>query len=190
MTEQKSTAFGPNAGLVDEMYERYRADPSSVGESWRDFFADYGDGDGKRPEASEEPAPEEEPKPKPKAAAPKPKAKAETRQPEEQPAADADAREPIRGAAARIVSNMEASLAVPTATSVRTVPARLLEVNRKVLNGYLGRTGQGKVSFTHLIGYAVVKAVETVPNMNSTFTRDDDQPEVVRHHHVGLGLAV
>src|SRR2546423_12633703 len=85
---------------------------------------------------------------------------------------------------------MEASLAVPTATSVRTVPARLLEVNRKVLNGYLGRTGQGKVSFTHLIGYAGVKAVETVPAMSSTFVREGDQPEVVRHEHVGLGLAV
>src|SRR2546423_14431741 len=85
---------------------------------------------------------------------------------------------------------MEASLAVPTATSVRTVPARLLEVNRKVLNGYMGRTGQGKVSFTHLIGYAVVKAVATVPAMNATFTRDGDQPAVVRHEHVGLGIAV
>src|SRR5437867_2262864 len=87
---------------------------------------------------------------------------------EKQPAKQAAAREPaevLRGAAARIVANMEASLAVPTATSVRTVPARLLEVNRKVINGYLGRTGQGKVSFTHLIGYAVVKAVRDVPVM-------------------------
>src|SRR5207302_6261362 len=109
---------------------------------------------------------------------------------EEAAAEPADEGEPIRGAAARIVANMEASLAVPTATSVRTVPARLLEVNRKVLNGYLGRTGQGKVSFTHLIGFAVLKAVATVPNMNSTFTRDGDQPEVVRHQHVGLGIAV
>src|SRR5439155_7366418 len=106
------------------------------------------------------------------------------------PAEAADEAQPIRGAAARIVANMEASLAVPTATSVRTVPARLLEDNRKVLNGYMGRTGQGKVSFTHLIGFAVVRAVATVPNMNSTFTRDGDQPEVVRHHHVGLGIAV
>ena len=67
--------------------------------------------------------------------------------------------EPLRGAAARIVANMEASLDVPTATSFRDVPAKLLEVNRQVINGYLGRTRGGKVSFTHLIGYAVVRAI-------------------------------
>src|SRR5690606_41419640 len=60
--------------------------------------------------------------------------------------------EPLRGAAARIVANMEASLGVPTATSFRDVPAKLLEVNRRVINGYLGRTRGGKVSFTHIIG--------------------------------------
>src|SRR5438067_8572425 len=200
MTEQKSTTFGPNAGLVDEMYERYRSDPSSVAESWRDFFADYGDGDGKTPEAPAEAPKPEAPKAN-KAEAPKAEKRQsekkqptekqpEKKQPEEEPAEAADAGQPIRGAAARIVANMEASLAVPTATSVRTVPARLLEVNRKVLNGYLGRTGQGKVSFTHLIGFAVLKAVPAVPAMNSTFTREDDRPEVVRQHHVGLGLAV
>src|SRR5207237_1830872 len=74
---------------------------------------------------------------------------------------------PLKGAAARIVQNMEASLGVPTATSFRVVPARLLEVNRKILNNHLARTGGGKISFTHLIGYAVVRAVEGVPVLNS-----------------------
>src|SRR5437899_159592 len=79
---------------------------------------------------------------------------------------------PLRGAAARIVANMEESLHVPTATSFREVPARLLEVNRSVINGYLGRTRGGKVSFTHLIGFAVVRAIaETMPVMNSTFVK-------------------
>src|SRR5947209_1082086 len=184
----QDTTFGPNAWLVDEMYERYRADPSSVSESWRDFFADEHD-DGAQPSGKTpvQTATESAPKPKKKAA----KEPAESKETESKEKAEAAKEsEPIRGAAARIVQNMEASLAVPTATSVRTVPARLLEVNRKVLNGYMGRTGQGKVSFTHLIGYAVVKAVATVPNMNSTFTRDGDQPEVVRHEHLGLGIAV
>ena len=87
---------------------------------------------------------------------------------------------------------MEASLEVPTATSFREVPAKLLEVNRTVINGYLGRTRGGKVSFTHLIGYAVVRAIaDTVPVMNSRFVEDaDGKPRVVRHEHVGLGLAV
>ena len=100
--------------------------------------------------------------------------------------------DPIRGAAARIVANMEASLGVPTATSFRSVPAKLLEVNRRVINGYLGRTRGGKVSFTHLIGFAVVRAIhDTVPVMNSSFVEDaDGKPRVVRHEHVSLGIAV
>ena len=100
---------------------------------------------------------------------------------------------PLRGAASRIVANMEASLAVPTATSVRTVPARLLEVNRLILNNQLARTTGAKVSFTHLIGYAVVRALSDVPALNSAFVADVDgtgKPGVVHHKHVGLGLAV
>ena len=157
------TAFGPNAWLVDEMYERYRADPSSVAESWQDFFVGY------RPDAGApaEPAPTPPP-----------------------PLTSPDGGRPLRGAAARLAANMEASLSIPTATSVRVIPARLLEVNRKVINGYLGRTGGGKVSFTHLIGYAIVRAVTANPVMNSTFVRDGADVRVVRHPHVGLGLAV
>jgi len=34
-------SFGPNEWLVDEMYERYQQDPSSVDKAWWDFFADY-----------------------------------------------------------------------------------------------------------------------------------------------------
>jgi len=100
---------------------------------------------------------------------------------------------PLRGAAARIVANMEASLGVPTATSVRAVPAKLLEVNRTVINNELFRTTGGKVSFTHLIGYAVVKALMAVPAMNASFVDDADgkgTPGVIKHRHVGLGLAV
>jgi 2-oxoglutarate dehydrogenase E1 component len=87
---------------------------------------------------------------------------------------------------------MEASLAVPTATSFREVPAKLLEVNRRVINGYLGRTRGGKISFTHIIGYAVVRAIaDAVRNMNSTYVDGPDgKPRVVRNEHVGLGLAV
>jgi 2-oxoglutarate dehydrogenase E1 component len=109
---------------------------------------------------------------------------------------------PLRGAAGRIVTNMTASLGVPTATSFRVVPARLLEVNRKILNNQLSRTGSaGKVSFTHLIGYAVVEAMRAVPVMNSTFVpapgpADEanggkaQPPSVIHHEHLGLGIAV
>jgi 2-oxoglutarate dehydrogenase E1 component len=88
---------------------------------------------------------------------------------------------------------MEASLSVPTATSVRTVPAKLLEVNRAILNQHLARTSGGKVSFTHLIGFAAVRALQAVPVLNSSFLPDLDgsgKPGVDHHDHVGLGLAV
>ncbi len=86
---------------------------------------------------------------------------------------------------------MERSLEVPTATSYRQVPAKLLEVNRKIINGHLGRTGQSKVSFTHLIAFALVEALKAVPAMSSSYYADEDgKPRVIRHEHVGLGLAV
>src|SRR5665213_917609 len=176
-------AFGPNAWLVEDMYERYRADPSSVSASWQEFFADY------RPSTGSTSAPT----PAVSAAAPvtppaAPPATAPT------PASAAvEGATPLRGAAGRIVVNMEASLGVPTATSVRVVPAKLLEVNRTIVNDQLKRTIGGKVSFTHLIGYAVVKGLAALPAMNAAFVADADgkgTPGVLRHEHVGLGLAV
>src|ERR1700686_4868810 len=116
-------SFVPNAWLVDDMYDRFLADPSSVSESWREFFADY------RP--APVPAPPPQPQAQAKAAAPAPTAA---------PQAGNEQATPLRGAASRIVANMEASLSVPTATSVRAVPARLLEVNRLILNNQLART--------------------------------------------------
>ncbi len=98
----------------------------------------------------------------------------------------------LRGVSARIVANMESSLSVPTATSFREVPAKLLEINRKVLNNHLVRVRGGKTSFTHLIGYAIVRAIaDTVPAMNNVYLEGKDgKPRVVRNDHVNLGIAV
>ncbi len=100
--------------------------------------------------------------------------------------------EPIRGVAARIAANMEASLEVPTATSFREVPAKLLEINRTILNNHLKRVRGGKVSFTHVIGYAVVQAVKAVaPSLSNHYETDDDgKPVLVRNPHINLGIAV
>ncbi|MHA6617247.1 multifunctional oxoglutarate decarboxylase/oxoglutarate dehydrogenase thiamine pyrophosphate-binding subunit/dihydrolipoyllysine-residue succinyltransferase subunit [Pseudonocardia sp. DLS-67] len=107
-------------------------------------------------------------------------------------AADPDAGTsiPLRGAANAVVKNMNASLTVPTATSVRAVPAKLLADNRVVINNQLKRTRGGKVSFTHLIGYALVKALADFPGMNRHFTEQDGRPVVVQPDHVNLGLAI
>lgn len=98
---------------------------------------------------------------------------------------------PLRGASARVVTNMEASLQVPTATSVRAVPAKLLIDNRVVINNHLKRSRGGKVSFTHLIGYALVKALAVMPEMNNGYTTDEKgKPALVVPAHVNLGLAI
>ncbi|WP_418769905.1 multifunctional oxoglutarate decarboxylase/oxoglutarate dehydrogenase thiamine pyrophosphate-binding subunit/dihydrolipoyllysine-residue succinyltransferase subunit [Mycobacterium neumannii] len=96
----------------------------------------------------------------------------------------------LRGAAAAVVKNMAASLDVPTATSVRAIPAKLMIDNRIVINNHLKRTRGGKISFTHLIGYAVVQAVKEFPNMNRHFTEIDGKPNAVTPEHVTLGLAI
>ena len=100
--------------------------------------------------------------------------------------------EPLRGVSSVIATNMEASLTVPTATSVRQVPAKLLEVNRKVINGYRERSGESKISFTHLIGYAVVRAIaDAVPNMKHVYSVDEQgKPQIKKFNRVNLGLAV
>jgi 2-oxoglutarate decarboxylase len=176
-------AFGPNAWLVEDMYERYLTDPASVSESWQEFFADYRPSTG-TVHGNAGATTGVTPAPPAPTTVPAVVASASTGVP---------GAIPLRGAAARIVANMEASLGVPTATSVRVVPAKLLEVNRTIVNNQLKRTTGGKVSFTHLIGYAVIKALAAVPAMNAAFVADADgkgTPGVLRHDHVGLGLAV
>ncbi|MFW5472143.1 multifunctional oxoglutarate decarboxylase/oxoglutarate dehydrogenase thiamine pyrophosphate-binding subunit/dihydrolipoyllysine-residue succinyltransferase subunit [Knoellia sp. CPCC 206450] len=132
-----------------------------------------------------------------KAAAPKAETPAETPTPRDASTKKSDGAvnspetSPIRGASARVVTNMEASLAVPTATSVRAVPAKLLVDNRIVINNHLARSRGGKVSFTHIIGFAVVKALGAMPAMNAGFGTDDKgKPVLITPAHVNFGLAI
>ena len=176
------------------MYERFVADPGAVSESWQEFFADY---HSQAPSVAAAAA-----------ASPQVKANAEVHGieaetlPPPAPAvtngAPASAKpveepgKPIRGAGAAIARNMEASLAVPTATSFRNVPAKLLEVNRKVINGFRARSGQTKISFTHLIGWAIVRAIaDAVPAMKNTYVLGEDgKPRLIVNDHVNMSLAV
>jgi 2-oxoglutarate decarboxylase len=182
---EASADFGPNQWLVDELYQRYQADPSSVDRAWWNFFADY------------HPRPAEPlghpvtqtvaaPPPAPLAPAPAPAA------PPGPPAAAAPPGEQVRlrGAAARTATNMAASLAVPTATSVRAVPAKLVADNRIVINNHLARGRGGKVSFTHLIGYAIVRALAVVPEMNNAYAEVEGKPVLIQPGEINLGLAI
>ena len=205
--------FGPNEWLVYEMYQQYLKDPESVDKAWWDFFADYKPADAApngaatteqtpRPApAAQELTPERKPSQtvappapsKPKAEEKKEPAKAAPAKPAEEsaaPPAPSVTAQPLRGAAARIVTNMEASLAIPTATSVRAIPAKLLIDNRVVINNHLRRGRGGKVSFTHIIGYALVKALADFPAMNRSFTDVDGKPALTQPDQVNLGLAI
>jgi 2-oxoglutarate decarboxylase len=204
--------------LVEEMYRKFREDPSSVDPSWHEFLVDYS------PEPTNDttvstPAPAQRagtngqstpPTPKPEPATPKPKpatpeaepakAKAEPvaataepakpKAPAGAPQAEGDELAVLRGAAAAVVKNMNASLDVPTATSVRAIPAKLMIDNRTVINNHLKRTRGGKISFTHLLGYAIVQAVKAFPAMNRHFAEVDGKPNVVTPAHTNLGLAI
>jgi 2-oxoglutarate dehydrogenase E1 component len=101
-----------------------------------------------------------------------------------------DVLQPIRGGAVRIVENMEASLQIPTATSARTIPVRTLEENRRVLNRHREAAGQGKVSFTHLVAWAILRALDTFPRMNDAYAEVDGQPHRIQRDQVRLGIAV
>ncbi len=216
MVDQPSNPqFGTNSWIVDEMYRDYIADPESVAESWRDFFSDYrpasgfgamaagGNGAGAaappRPAPPRPAAPPEPPSGQPAAAAPAQQRRPAPERPSSAGSAQPDAAtsdgapegaEPLRGVAAVIAKNMNDSRSMPTATSIRVIPAKLLEVNRKIVNNQLQRTRGGKVSFTHLIGWAIVKALGELPVMTSSYHEADGKALVRRPEHVNLGLAV
>ncbi|MDQ0735471.1 multifunctional oxoglutarate decarboxylase/oxoglutarate dehydrogenase thiamine pyrophosphate-binding subunit/dihydrolipoyllysine-residue succinyltransferase subunit [Arthrobacter agilis] len=96
----------------------------------------------------------------------------------------------LRGPAKAISTNMEASLSVPTATSVRAIPAKLLIDNRLVINSNLARARGGKVSFTHLIGYAIIRALAQFPSQNVYYDVVDGKPSAIQPAHVNFGLAI
>ena len=177
------SALGFNSGYVEELYARYLDDPSSVSESWREFFADfqpseaYLAADAARPQAA----------PKPAKVAARPSGDGAATAPPLPSGADV---KPLRGASARLVENMETSLGMPTATSVRTLSVKLLIENRTLINQHQRGMGGLKVSFTHLIAYALVQALKKFPVMYSTFRWESRTPQHVRPKNVNLGLAI
>ncbi|MFF4716123.1 multifunctional oxoglutarate decarboxylase/oxoglutarate dehydrogenase thiamine pyrophosphate-binding subunit/dihydrolipoyllysine-residue succinyltransferase subunit [Streptomyces eurythermus] len=96
----------------------------------------------------------------------------------------------LRGPSAAVAKNMDASLEMPTATSVRAVPVKLLFDNRIVINNHLKRARGGKISFTHIIGYAMVQAIKAMPSMNWSYGVKDGKPTLIKPAHVNLGLAI
>lgn len=110
--------------------------------------------------------------------------------PSEQHEEHEDTVTPLRGMARTLSKNMDQSLTVPTATSVRTIPAKLLIDNRIVINSHLRRTRGGKVSFTHLIGWALIQTLKEFPSQNVAYAEVDGKPSIVAPAHIGLGIAI
>ncbi len=188
--------LGFNTGYVEELYTQYLENPESVSESWREFFQDY------KPSASYQAAAEARrarvaasvPAAEPATIAPAPGdgATEAVKPPAPAPPTEMEEGEwkALRGPAARIAENMDASLRVPTATSVRTFPVKLLAENRKLINDHQRYVGGDKVSYTHLIAWALVRGLRKVPGMNAAYQVKDGQPYHVKHEHVNLGLAI
>jgi 2-oxoglutarate dehydrogenase E1 component len=205
--------FGANATYVEGLLSRFRNDPALVDESWRAYFTELlnGDGAAATPQAQESGrAATTQPsgdgaaaaQPAPAAAASAPAAAATTAAPATArstppatalPASTETAAEnstPIRGAALKIVENMEASLGVPTATSNRRIPVKVLDENRRTINKHLQETGRGKASYTHIIAWAIVRALGEFPQLNDGFEIVNGTPSRLRRESVNLGVAI
>jgi 2-oxoglutarate dehydrogenase E1 component len=204
--------FGANATYVESMLQRFRSDPALVDEAWRTYFTELLSGtdapptdngaataratDGRNappatatasawPTAQTAPAPAV---PVQTATAP-PAQSVPAAQPGQSQSTPVEGA-PIRGAALKIVENMETSLGVPTATSNRQVPVKVLEENRLIINRHLQEREQGKVSFTHLIAFALLRAFDKFPQLNDGFTFADGTPTRLRRPQVNLGVAI
>src|SRR2546425_9720211 len=167
------------------MYEDYLRDPSSVDPEWRELFDN-----GKLAELPVIPAdPRETGNVKRETQPPPAPTFPVSRVPSPAALALSPGAVPITGPAARLVTNMTESLTVPTATSFRDIPATTLDARRKALNAQLAASGK-KISFTHLIGYAIVQAAKRFPVMTHAFQEIDGKPHRVDPGAIGLGLAV
>jgi 2-oxoglutarate dehydrogenase E1 component len=167
--------FGENASYVSELLARYRLNAESVDEEWREFFR----------ERLGEPAPSPaRPESTPVTAPPAPAA------PVAAPAPRSGEMQPLTGGSRRIAENMEASLAVPTATSQRQVPIKLAEENRLLVNEYRAGNDEPKISFTQLIAWAVVQAMKSFPRVNDAYDVSGGNPVRVKRDEIRFGLAV
>jgi multifunctional 2-oxoglutarate metabolism enzyme len=194
------SVFGPNSALVEELYNQYKKDPSSVPAHWSSYFAelekeggqaapdvaiDVAKTNGHTDEAVVAPPPPATAKPAEVKPEPKPAAKAA-----EKTLPTGAQAEKIKGVAARIVDNMELSLDVPTATSLRVIPVKMMFEDRLIINEYQEKKGRTKTTFTHFISWAVVRALKEYPTLNSYFDVVDGSPTRISPGQVNLGIAI
>jgi multifunctional 2-oxoglutarate metabolism enzyme len=172
--QEELEKFGANTWFVEYLYEQYRENPSAVPEKWKKFFGNVNNknGNGKKDFSSsniQPPLINEQEYPKP---------------------GENDETQVIAGSSARILENMISSLSIPVATSQRSIPVKLLEENRLIINRFMQKRQNGKVSFTHIISWAILKAIPKIPVLNYAYSIIDGKPAVVKRKYINLGLAI
>ncbi|MGA2588715.1 MAG: multifunctional oxoglutarate decarboxylase/oxoglutarate dehydrogenase thiamine pyrophosphate-binding subunit/dihydrolipoyllysine-residue succinyltransferase subunit [Bryobacteraceae bacterium] len=159
--------LGINSWLEDELYQQYLNDRSTVDESWKHMFEDAANG---QTDLARSPAP------------PLARSAAAPGVPENL--------QPLRGIAAKIAENMNASVSIPLATSQRIIPVKVMDENRRIINQHRTLVGKSKVSYTHVIGWAILKALEDFPGLNHAYGEVNGEPVRVVHPQINLGIAV
>jgi len=170
--------LNPNTAYENELYARFIVDPESVSPQWREYFKTYA------PEKSES----------------QKLVKQEQRQIQSIPdssinsngidLAKGERLEPLSTIAARIAGNMQESLEIPPATSLRTMPVKALDENRRIINKHLLNIKRRKVSFTQLLAWAIVRGIVKYPHLNSSFAQVDGKSYKIIKESVNIGLAV
>ena len=197
--------YGANSWLVEEMYEKYKQNPDSVDKAWWPILENYqstqgavapsptvanptvSDSTTSIPVVAKTTRVEAKPAPIP-AQAPITESIAIVSESSVEDAQDQVTA--LKGMAKTLAANMDLSLQIPTATSVRALPAKLMIDNRLVINSHLSRTRGGKVSFTHLIGFAIIQALKKFPSQNVYYDIVDEKPVVVQPTNINFGLAI
>ncbi|MBZ5634231.1 MAG: multifunctional oxoglutarate decarboxylase/oxoglutarate dehydrogenase thiamine pyrophosphate-binding subunit/dihydrolipoyllysine-residue succinyltransferase subunit [Acidobacteriia bacterium] len=166
-----------NSWLEDELFQQYKHDRKTVDATWTTVLE--GNGHTAAPAA------------KATAVAEPPRALAvRTAEGPAVAIAEDDQLIPLRGPALRIAENMAASLTIPVATSQRTMPVKVIDENRRLINQHRSAAGQSKLSYTHLVAWAIVRAIETVPAVNQAYSERGEESFRVSRGHVNLGIAV
>lgn len=166
--------FGANTWFVEYLHKQYENKPEDVPDQWKNFFGKV-EGKNKTNDSNENESlsyltlPKNMEMPK---------------------TADGDEVKVIAGSAQRILDNMNISLTIPVATSQRTIAVKLLEENRILINQYLQRKNEGKISFTHIISWAILKGISKISAMNNGFTIINGKPNIILRKNVNLGLAI
>ena len=174
--------FGINYGLVFDLLEKYEENPDSISDEWKKYLEELLNGDlgqirDSKPSTSQAKSYEN---------------RSGEQIKKEGAVAEKDNRnlELISGVGAKIIENMDTSLSIPTATSHRNISVKLLEENRRLINQHLQRIGERKLSFTHIVAFALVQALKKFPELNNSFIVSEGKPYLHRKESMNLGLAV